>query len=121
VSWEITQSDYATLIFVRCVANHCQLGPCCDGCEFVVTHIHSLTEAGGIARAELRRLTIGAVEQGNGCRYASTWRALLGDVGKRLDSFRRVLARKLLDAVIRFRATTRIAALAFLKTSVHLF
>jgi hypothetical protein len=48
---------------------------------------------------ELRWLAIGAVEQGNGCRYASAWRALFGDVDKRLDGFRGVLARKLLDAV----------------------
>jgi hypothetical protein len=52
---------------------------------------------------------------------ASAWRAVLGDVGKRLDGFWRVLARKLLDAVGRFGASTRIAALAFLKASVHLF
>ena len=51
-------------------------------------------------------IPIGAVKQGNGCRYASAWRALLGDVGKRLDGFRRVLARKFVDAVRRLRATT---------------
>ena len=30
---------------------------------------------------------IGAVKQGNGCRYASAWRAVLGNVGKRLEGF----------------------------------
>ena len=48
-------------------------------------HVHSLTEVGGIAGAKLRWLAIGAVEQGNGSRYASAWRAPLGDVGKRFD------------------------------------
>ena len=60
---------------------NCQLGSSCDGCEFVVSHVHCLTEAGGITGVELRWLAIGSVEQGNGCRYASAWRALLGDVG----------------------------------------
>ena len=44
-------------------------------------------------------------------------RAVLGDVGQRLDGLRRVLARKLLDAVSRFGATTGIAAHAFRKRS----
>ena len=78
---------------------NCQLGSSCDGCQFVVSHLNGLLEGLSVASVELRWLAIGAVEQGNGRRYASAWRALLGDVGKRLDGLRRVLARKLLDAV----------------------
>ena len=43
---------------------NCQLGSSCDGCEFVVSHVHCLTEAGGITGVELRWLAIGSVEQG---------------------------------------------------------
>jgi hypothetical protein len=64
----------------------------------------------GVRGAKRGCFAIGAIEQGNGCRYASTWRAVLGDIGKRLDGFRRVLARKLLDAVRGFGATTRFLA-----------
>jgi hypothetical protein len=49
----------------------------------------------GIRGTKRGCFAIGAVEQGNGCRYASAWRAVLGDIGKRLDGFRRVLAHKL--------------------------
>jgi len=56
-------------------AMSCQLGSKCDSCQLVIRHVNGLTEAGGIAGVELRWLTIGAVEQGNGCRYASAWRA----------------------------------------------
>ena len=38
-------------------------------------------------RVELRWFAVGAVELGNGCRYASAGRAVLGDVGKRLNGF----------------------------------
>ena len=62
-----------------------------------------------MAQVRVRCFAIGAIEQGNGCRYASAGRSLLSNFGKRLDGFRRVVARKLLDAVRRFRAATRIA------------
>ena len=52
-----------------------------DGLSSALDGVLGLTEAGGIAGVELRWLAIGAVEQGNGCRYASAWCALLGDVG----------------------------------------
>ena len=55
-----------------------------------------------MAQVRVRCFAIGAIEQGNDCRYASAGRSLLSNFGKRLDGFRRVVARKLLDAVRRF-------------------
>ena len=56
------------------------------------SHVDGPFKGLGVRGAKRGCFAIGAVKQGNGCRYASAWRALLGDVGKRLDGLRRVLA-----------------------------
>ena len=86
-----------------------------DGSKLVIGHLYGLPEVAGVASLELRWLAIGAVESSNGCRYASAWRALLGDVGERLDGIRRVLARKFLDAVGGSRSAAPIAGFTGLK------
>ena len=59
----------------------------------------------GVASVELWWLAIGAVEQSNGCRYASAWRALLA-----------ISASVLMASGACLRASSWI-----LKASVHLF
>ena len=60
------------------------VGSSCDGSKLIVSHVDGPFKGLGVRGAKRGCFAIGAVEQRNGCRNASAWRAVLGDVGKRL-------------------------------------
>jgi len=93
-----------------------------DGCELIVGHIDGALERARIGGAKRGCFAIGAVKQDISGSDTGIRRRFFvqHNLGKYVEGFNCVLARKLLDVVGRSRSTTGIAAHSWLKASVHL-